>query len=54
MEGIDIELVNEEFKNELSGYQCNVALAIGYRHPEDSNTERPKSRRSLDSVLVRI
>ena len=30
MEGIDIDLVNEVFKKELDGYQCDVALAIGY------------------------
>lgn len=55
LEGIDIDLVNEEFKEELDGYQCDVALAIGYRHPEDDyNAKLPKSRRSLDSILVRI
>lgn len=55
MEGIDIDLVNEEFKNELGGYQCDVALAIGYHHPdEDYNAKLPKSRRRLDSILVRI
>lgn len=55
LEGIDIDLVNEEFKEELDGYQCDVALAIGYRHPEeDFNAKVPKSRLSLDSVLLRI
>ena len=55
MEGIDIDLVNEEFKNELGGYQCDVVLAIGYHHPdEDYNAKLPKSRRRLDSILVRI
>lgn len=55
MEGIDTDLVNEEFKKELDGYQCDVALAIGYHHPqEDYNAKLPKSRRSLDSILVRI
>ena len=55
LEGIDIDLVNEEFKEELDGYQCDVALAIGYRHPEDDyNAKLPKSRRSLDSILLRI
>ena len=54
MEGIDIDLVNEEFKKELDGYQCDVALAIGYHHPQDYNAKLPKSRRSLDSILVRI
>jgi nitroreductase/dihydropteridine reductase len=55
MEGIDPVLVNEEFKKELDGYQCDVALAIGYSQPqEDYNAKIPKSRRSLDSILVRI
>ncbi len=55
LEGIDIDLVNEEFKEELDGYQCDVALAIGYRHPEDDyNAKLPKSRRRMDSILVRI
>ncbi|MFV1985015.1 MAG: nitroreductase family protein [Thiohalomonadales bacterium] len=55
LEGIDIDLVNEEFKQELDGYQCDVALAIGYRHPEnDFNAKLPKSRLSLENILVRI
>ncbi len=55
MEGIDVELVNKEFANELQGYQCDVALAIGYHHVEDDfNAKLPKSRLALDEVLVRI
>jgi nitroreductase/dihydropteridine reductase len=54
MEGIDTDLVNEEFKKELDGYQCDVALAIGYHHEEDYNAKLQKSRRNLDSILVRI
>ncbi|MCB1582724.1 MAG: nitroreductase family protein [Marinicella sp.] len=55
MEGIDIELVNKAFEKELDGYQCEVALAMGYHHPEeDYNVQLPKSRRRLDSVLTRI
>lgn len=55
MEGIDAELVNEEFAKELDGYHCQVALAIGYRQPEeDPNAKLPKSRRKLESVLVRV
>jgi len=55
MEGIDIDLVSEEFKKELDGYQCDVALAIGYHHPQDDyNAHLPKSRRSLDSIFVKI
>lgn len=55
MEGIDTDLVNEEFKKELDGYQCDVALVIGYHHPEeDYNSKLPKSRHHLDNILVRI
>lgn len=53
MEGIDPELVGEEFKEELGGYQCDVALAIGYHHQtEDYNAALPKSRLDLSSILT--
>ena len=55
LEGIDVELVNEEFKAELDGYQCDVALAIGYHHPEeDYNASLPKSRLNMGHILLRI
>jgi len=55
LEGIDIDLVNEEFKEELDGYQCDVALAIGYHHPDDDyNAKLPKSRFKLEKILARI
>jgi len=54
IEGIDTELVNEEFKKELGGYWCDVALAIGYHHAEDANAKLPKSRLPMDKVLIRI
>jgi len=55
MEGIDIELVNEAFKEELDGHRCEVALAVGYPHPtEDYNAKLPKSRRQLKSIMTRI
>jgi len=55
MEGIDIELVNKEFEKELDGYQCDLALAIGYRHPTgDYNAKLPKSRRNHDNVFIHI
>ncbi len=55
MEGVDSDLISKVFKEELAGYQCDVALAIGYHHPdEDYNATLPKSRRSLDRVLIRI
>lgn len=55
MEGIDITLVNKVFSEELNGYQCDVALAIGYHHPsEDVNAHLPKSRLALEDVLITL
>ncbi len=55
LEGIDTDLVNEEFAKELDGYQCDVALAIGYHHGEDDfNAKLPKSRRCKKSIFVHI
>ena len=54
LEGIDCERVNEEFKQELDGYRCDVALAIGYHHAEDSNVKTPKSRLDMDNILLRL
>lgn len=53
MEGIDSELISEIFKEELTGYVCDVALAIGYHHAEeDYNASLPKSRLALQDVLT--
>ncbi len=55
MEGIDIDLVNETFKEELDGYQCDVALAIGYHlADEDYNRKLFKSRLILESIFTHI
>ncbi len=55
MEGIDTTLVNKEFENELEGYHCDVALAIGYRDSqEDYNAKLPKSRLSSENVFLHI
>lgn len=54
IEGIDVEMVNKEFVKELDGYQCDVALAIGYHHADDANAKLPKSRLKMDDILLRI
>ncbi|MCW8855316.1 MAG: nitroreductase family protein [Gammaproteobacteria bacterium] len=54
LEGIDTDRVNEEFKRELDGYRCDVALAIGYHHADDSNASLPKSRLDMDNILLRL
>ena len=55
LEGIDTDLVAEEFKKELDGFECDVALAIGYHHPEeDFNAKLPKSRLSPEKIFVHL
>ncbi|WP_095498243.1 nitroreductase family protein [Paraferrimonas haliotis] len=52
MEGIDSELIGELFKEELGGYVCEVALAIGYHdQADDYNKPLPKSRLAAEQVL---
>lgn len=53
MEGVDSTLISEIFSDELSGYECHVALAIGYHHPsEDFNAALPKSRKAFEDVIT--
>ena len=55
LEGIDVDLVSEAFKEELDGYECHVALAIGYHHEaKDFNAKLPKSRLAHEDVFVHI
>lgn len=55
MEGVDTVLLSQEFNKELGGYECALALTMGYHHPdEDYNAKLPKSRRHLDNILMRI
>ncbi len=55
MEGVDSELINKEFAEELDGHLCHVAIAIGYRHPEgDYNAKIAKSRRRLENLFTTL
>jgi nitroreductase/dihydropteridine reductase len=55
MEGIDTELVGEIFKQELDGFVCDVALAIGYHdQAEDYNYGLPKARLAESDVITTI
>ncbi|WP_354624633.1 NAD(P)H-dependent oxidoreductase [Psychromonas sp. MME2] len=52
MEGVDSDLIAEVFKEELAGYRCDVALAMGYHHQdEDYNAALPKSRLAMPEIL---
>ncbi len=55
MEGVDSALIGEEFKEELDGHVCEVALAIGYhKEDEDYNYGLPKARLALDDVITTL
>lgn len=53
LEGINTEMIAKEFEQELDGYMCDVALAIGYHlDSEDYNYDLPKSRLDMDQVVT--
>ncbi|GEA59234.1 NAD(P)H-dependent oxidoreductase [Vibrio comitans] len=53
MEGVDPELIGEVFAEELKGYQCDFALAIGYHlEGEDYNYGKPKARLATEDVIT--
>lgn len=53
MEGVDKDLIGEIFADELDGYVCEVALAIGYHDDkEDYNAPLPKSRLAKEDVIT--
>ncbi|HDV0902614.1 TPA: NAD(P)H-dependent oxidoreductase [Vibrio fluvialis] len=53
MEGVDQALIGEVFSEELDGYVCDVAVAMGYHlELEDYNHGLPKARLPLDQVVT--
>lgn len=52
MEGVDPTLIGEIFKDELNGYVCDFALAIGYhKDGDDYNHGLPKARLATEDVI---
>ncbi|EGA65172.1 nitroreductase family protein [Vibrio brasiliensis] len=55
MEGVDAQLIGEEFKQELDGYVCDFALAMGYhKEGEDYNHGLPKARLPFEDVVTTL
>ncbi len=53
MEGVDSELIGEIFKEELGGYVCETALALGYHHENgDFNYGQPKARLAQEDLIT--
>lgn len=55
MEGVDPQLISSIFKDELNGYVCDVALAMGYHlDNKDYNYGLPKSRLAEADIITVI
>ncbi|MCG7588356.1 NAD(P)H-dependent oxidoreductase [Photobacterium sp. OFAV2-7] len=53
MEGVDSALIGDIFKEELDGFECDFALAMGYHlDGEDYNHGLPKARLAMDDVIT--
>lgn len=53
MEGVDSALIGESFKDNLDGYVCEFALAIGYhKEGEDYNHGLPKARLAMEDIIT--
>lgn len=53
MEGVDSALIGEAFKEELDGFVCEAALAIGYHlEGEDYNHGLPKARMAIEDIFT--
>lgn len=53
MEGVDSALIGEVFKDELNGYVCDFALALGYhKEGDDYNYGLPKARLPMEDVIT--
>lgn len=55
MEGVDSALIADIFKDELNGFQCDFALAMGYHlDGEDYNHGLPKARLPMEAVVTTL
>ncbi|WP_076588413.1 nitroreductase family protein [Vibrio ostreicida] len=53
MEGVDPQLIGDIFEQELDGFECSFALAMGYhKSGDDYNHGLPKARLPMESVIT--
>lgn len=53
MEGVDKDMIGKIFKEELDGFDCNFALAMGYHNDvEDYNNGLPKARLAAEDIIT--
>lgn len=54
IEGVDTDILNEEFDLPSRGYSALAMVALGYRAEQDFNASLPKSRLSEDEIMTFI
>lgn len=53
MEGVDAQKISEIFADEMDGYECTLAVAMGYHKvPEDYNHGLPKARLAQEDIIT--
>lgn len=53
MEGVDAQKISEIFADEMEGYECTVAVAMGYhKKEEDYNHGLPKARLAQEDIIM--
>ncbi len=54
MEGLDLKVIDEEFKLREKGYTSSIVVAVGYHKTTDFNKELPKSRLPKEKIIDRV
>lgn len=54
MEGLDFNVINEEFGLKEKGLNAIVAVSLGYRRDSDFNAKLPKSRLPQEEIITEI
>lgn len=54
MEGVDLQVLNEEFGLTEKGYKAVAVVSFGYRATDDFNAALPKSRFENEAIFTKI
>ena len=54
MEGVDLQVLNEEFGLTEKGYKAVAVVSFGYRAADDFNAALPKSRFENEAIFTKI
>lgn len=54
MEGLDLKVLDEEFKLREKGYTSSIVVAVGHHSDSDFNKTLPKSRLAKEDIIERV